>query len=267
MASTLGGYRRRSGLRTLGGRPRFRVVREDEPGSGRSGFHLQGCAGRRARDRADRSFHLQGCAGRRAGLGPIATPPWPSRLPRGASWRPRQKRAGRRPGRPPRPPSGLPLLGQRGAAGRAQRLAHRYEGAEHDEDRPFDDVVGLAQAERAGEQQDARAAPKNATATGSTLKGDKRHGGGEDGDGQVALTFLPMRRSRSASGRQRSSPSVSGMVVRSPCSTITSPGRNFTERSRCAMRSPLRLTASRLTSAAQLDCCPAELLDERRIRR
>ena len=95
-----------------------------------------------------------------------------------------------------------PAGDQVGAAGGAQRVADRDERAEHDQDRPFDRVIGLAQRQRAHQQHD--------------------HGGAEERDrhrhdvatrpapwrrpGPAAAAALrrprPSRRSRSASGRQ-----------------------------------------------------------------
>ena len=55
------------------------------------------------------------------------------------------------------------------ATSRAQRIADWDECAEHDEDRPFNRIVGLAQTERPREQQNDRGPEKKATATGATL--------------------------------------------------------------------------------------------------
>ena len=61
-----------------------------------------------------------------------------------------------------------------------------------------------------------------------------------------AAAGLPSRTSRSASGRQPSSCSRSGIVAATPCSTITSPARSRMSRSRSVNRSPLRLTGEQV---------------------
>ena len=76
-----------------------------------------------------------------------------------------------------------PRRDQIGAAGRAQCIADRDQRAEHDEDRPFDRVIGLAQGQRAGEQEDDGGAEKG-DGHRDDVESDKSHGGGKNEDRQ-----------------------------------------------------------------------------------
>ena len=91
------------------------------------------------------------------------------------------------------------------------------------------------------------AAEKNAIATGRMPKAVVAIAATRMRTGNKARRALPRCNARSANGKHCSAFSRSGMSARLPCSTITSPSCSVMVPRRSVSRSPVRLTASRLT--------------------